>query len=50
MPILSLPDTFRAWPILAGLQIVNDAFPSVTVIGALAEANHPLAQVTMESS
>jgi putative ABC transport system substrate-binding protein len=32
-----------------GLQIVNDAFPSATVIGALAEANHPLAQVTMKA-
>jgi len=32
-----------------GLQIVNDAFPSATVIGALAEANHPLAQTTMKA-
>jgi ABC-type uncharacterized transport system substrate-binding protein len=32
-----------------GLQIVNDAFPSATLIGALAEANHPLAQATMKA-
>jgi len=31
------------------LQIVNDAFPSARVIGALAEANHPLAQATMKA-